>query len=220
MPIIPIEISSGGEIGGLWPEVEEVSSGGQTTYIAETDVGGFTYSSSWFQYCGVQSYASAQPRTDADNRFLAKPGTYEWQSDQERGAPLTVSDFSDYRQWGNGIGKSGLGKPAMAEWRQNEEGRPLPVQLVRSPEVPKMVNGEGKYSEIPSNVRSYIEAATAENFIAWMDKCTHFCCVPQGFKTTTDAGAENAVYCQCHQSVYDPFSPVQGQFIALPRPEE
>jgi Rieske Fe-S protein len=220
MPIVPVTVDSSGEIGGYWPEVQEVESGGRTTTIAAEELGGITYSSSWFQYCGVQSYASAQPETEANNSFMAKPGTYEWQADQSTDTALTVDDFSDYREWGNGIGKSGLGKPAMAEWRQNEEGRPLPVQLIRSPEVPKLINGEGKYSEIPGSVRSFVDAATEENIIAWMDKCTHFCCVPQGFKTTTDAGAENHVYCQCHQSVYDPFSPVQKQFIALPRPEE
>jgi site-specific DNA-cytosine methylase len=27
------------------------------------------------------------------------------------------------------------------------------------------------------------------------------------------------IYCQCHQSVYDPFSVIQESFVALPRPE-
>jgi Rieske Fe-S protein len=65
-------------------------------------------------------------------------------------------------------------------------------------------------------------ATTEEGFIAWLNKCTHFCCVP-GFKSIAGSasfGAENRVYCQCHQSVYDPFSPVQTSFVALPRPEE
>ena len=33
-------------------------------------------------------------------------------------------------------------------------------------------------------------------------------------------GAENDVYCQCHQSIYDPFSIVKKSFVALPRPEK
>ncbi|HMB50696.1 MAG TPA: ubiquinol-cytochrome c reductase iron-sulfur subunit, partial [Natronoarchaeum rubrum] len=31
-------------------------------------------------------------------------------------------------------------------------------------------------------------------------------------------GAENLSYCNCHQSVYDPFTVIQQQFVALPRP--
>jgi Rieske Fe-S protein len=218
MPIIPVEIGSGGELQGLFPEAEEVQRQGRTVQIAETDVGGTTYSSTWFQYCGVQQYAGTQPGAEANNTFLAKGGTYEWTSDLTAGDPLTVDDFSDYQEWGNGIGNSGMGKPAMGDWRNTEDGRPMPVQVLRSPEVPKMVNGEGKYSELPSDVRSFLGEATQDGFIAWMDKCTHFCCVP-GFKTSDYPGAENAVYCQCHQSIYDPFTPTKYQFVALPRPD-
>ena len=218
MPIVPVEIASDGTIQGRFPEAEEVTRQGRTVQIAETDVGGTTYSSTWFQYCGVQQYAGTQPGADANNAFLAKTGTYEWMSELSAGDPLTLDNFSDYKEWGNGIGKSGLGKPAMGDWRNTDDGRPMPVQVLRSPEIPKMVNGEGKYSAIPSDVRSFIDAATEENVMAWMDKCTHFCCVP-GFKTEDYPGAEDGVYCQCHQSIYDPFSPTKYQFVALPRPD-
>ncbi|WP_302082339.1 ubiquinol-cytochrome c reductase iron-sulfur subunit [Salinibaculum rarum] len=218
MPIIPVEISDG-TLQGLFPEAEEVQQQGRTVQIAETDVGGTTYSSSWFQYCGVQQYAGTQPGADANNTFTAKPdGTYEWMSDLSSGDPLTVDNFSDYEEWGNGIGQSGLGKPAMANWRNTSDGRALPVQVIRSPEVPKMANGEGKYSELPGAVQDFLAEATDQGFMAWLDKCTHFCCVP-GFKTSEYPGAEDGVYCQCHQSIYDPFSPTQYQFVALPRPD-
>ena len=217
MPIIPVQVNDG-ELQGLFPEAEEVTRQGRTVQVAEADVGGTTYSSTWFQYCGVQQYAGTQPGAEANNTFTVKPGTYDWMSELTAGDPLTVDDFSDYQEWGNGIGKSGLGKPAMADWRNTEDGRPMPVQIIRSPEVPKMVNGEGKYSEIPGDVRSFLGAATQDGFIARMDKCTHFCCVP-GFKTSDYPGAEDGVYCQCHQSIYDPFSPTKYQFVALPRPD-
>jgi Rieske Fe-S protein len=221
MPIVPIEIENG-ELKGLWPEVETQTVSGRQVMIAETDVGGITYSSAWFQYCGVQTYEGAQPDADQDNFFRAAAGSpYEWQ-DQEPGTKLTVDMFDDYEEWGNGIGKSGLGKPAMASWRSQGDVKTMPVQVLRSPEVPKMANGEGKYSELPGPVQSFISAATADGFMAWLDKCTHFCCVP-GFKAFAGSakfGGENSVYCQCHQSLYDPFSPVQKQFIALPRPNE
>jgi len=219
MPIIPVQVD-GGELTGFWPEPEEVEQQGRTVMVSEADVGGTTYSSTWFQYCGVQKYAGTAPAADANNTFLAKPdGTYEWMSDLSGGDPLTVDDFSDYEQWGNGIGKDGLGKPAMANWRNTSDGRAMPIQVMRSPEVPKMANGEGKYSDLPGDVQSFIAAASggADNtFLAWLDKCTHFCCVP-GFKTSDYPGAEDKVYCQCHQSVYDPFSPTKYQFVALPR---
>jgi Rieske Fe-S protein len=221
MPIVPIEVTDDGELRGKWPEVGEQDVAGQTITVAEEELGGVTYSSSWFQYCGVQQYAGTQPDADADNLLRVKSG-YEWMSDLSTGQPLTVDDFSDYREWGNGIGRSGLGKPANANWRTTQDGRPLPVEILRSPEVPKMINGERgfrDYSQLSQGVRDFLDAATEQNFIAWLDKCTHFCCTP-GFKTSTFGGAEDSVYCQCHQSIYDPFSPTELQFVALPRPEE
>jgi Rieske Fe-S protein len=225
MPIVPIEIDGEGAIKGVWPEVQEVTEGGRTIQVAETDIGGFTYSSAWFQYCGVQTFQGIQPGTDEDNFMRAGEGApYDWQTEaKSAGDKLFVEDFADYEEWGNGIGASGRGKPAMASWRsQNEGADTIPVQVVRSPEVTKMANGEGKYSELPGPVQSFISEATADGFIAWLDKCTHFCCVPayKAYEGSAKFGAENDVYCQCHQSVYDPFSPVQKSYVALPRPEE
>jgi len=220
MPIIPIEIENG-ELKGKWPTVSERTEGGRTFSVAEEEVGGTLYSSSWFQYCGVQQYKGAQPAADADNFFRSSAGSFAWQNRKDPGAKLLVSDFEDYETWGNGIGKSGLGKPAGANWRVTEDGRPLPVQVLRSPEVSRLANGEGEYSELPGSVLNFVRAATQDNFIAWLNKCTHFCCVP-GFKKYAGSekfGAENDVYCPCHQSIYDVFSPVQKQFTALPRPE-
>jgi len=221
MPIVPIEIN-GGELGGLWPEAEEVQQAGRTFLVARADVGGITYDSAWFQYCGVQQYTGTQPGADANNTFLASKGAYDWMADLEAGEPLTVDMFEDYEEWGNGIGRAGLGKPATANWRATSDGRPLPVNVLRSPEVPKIANGEGRYADIPESVRSFFDAATEDSFMAWLNKCTHFCCVP-GYKTFEGSarfGGEDSVYCQCHQSVYEPFSPVRKQFVALPRPED
>ncbi|PSP83573.1 cytochrome B [Halobacteriales archaeon QS_6_64_34] len=217
MPIIPIEIN-GGELSGLWPEYDE-----EAGVAIARDFGGsgIDYSSAWFQYCGIQSSSGIYPQADADNLFLNSPGSFDWQSDVEQDAPLTVDMFDDYESWGNGIGTAGLGKPASAVWRQTEDGG-VPVQVIRSVEVEKMANGDGEYSDLPGSVQSFISAATDQGFIAWLNKCTHFCCVP-GFKTqegSANFGGANAIYCQCHQSVYDPFSPVLTQFVALPRPPQ
>ncbi|MFB6128564.1 MAG: ubiquinol-cytochrome c reductase iron-sulfur subunit [Halorhabdus sp.] len=223
MPIVPITIQDDGTIAGIWPDTEERTIQGQTVTVAEMDLGGITYSSTWYQYCGVQTYAGIDPNAEQDNVFRAVTGTYEWQSDMEDGEPLKLSDFANYETWGNDIGKAGLGKPAKASWRsEGDNVQTIPVQVLRSPEVSKMVNGEGEYSDIPGDVRSFLGAATENDVMAWLNKCTHFCCVP-GFKAYSGSaqfGAANEVYCQCHQSVYDPFQPIKKQFTALPRPEE
>ena len=231
LPMIPLEINDAGELRGVFPEASQETVGGVTRTVAETDIGGVTYSSRWFPYCGVEQYHGVQPGVEADNFFRAAgspPPAYEWQQEVEGGTKLTVDMFEDYETWGNGIGISGLGKPAMARWRSEAEGvKTLPIQILRSPEIEKMINGEKgalghDYSTIPDNIRNFIDAATAQNFMAWLDKCTHFCCVP-GYKQLAGSenfDAQNDVYCQCHQSVYDPFSPVQKQFVARPRPED
>jgi Rieske Fe-S protein len=222
LPIVPLTTTGDNELKGVWPEPEEQTVAGQTITVAEQDVGGITFSSTWFQYCGVQQYKGTQPAEDADNFIRASTGTYDWMESVEDGEPLSVGDFEDYREWGNGIGSSGIGKPAEAEWRTTEDGRPLPVQVLRSPEVERLANGEGEYSSVPEDVRSFFDAATEQNFMAWLNKCTHFCCVP-GFKSLPGSerfGAGDEVYCQCHQSVYQPFSPVKKQFVALPRPDD
>ena len=186
-----------------------------------------TYSSTWFQYCGIQQYEGTQPDADQDNFFRAAGGApYEWMGDVDAGTKLTVDMFSDYESWSNLTDKT-LGKPAKGSWRsEGDDAKTMPIQVIRSPEIPKMINGEQTqfrdYSQLPQSTRGFIEAATEENFIAWLNKCTHFCCVP-GFKElagSTNFGGADQVYCQCHQSVYDPFTPVRKQFVALPRPEE
>jgi len=215
MPIVPLTID-GGELKGVWPEVKEVTEGGRTIQVAEQDIGGVTYSSQWFQYCGVQTYPGVRPDEDQNNTFRVASGagnTYEWMSDLETGEPLTVDMFDDYEEWGNGIGRSGLGKPAVGTWRSEdvEPQSTMPVQVLRSPKIEQMAQED-----------EFVDAATEQGFMAWLNKCTHFCCVP-GFKSlegSANFGAEDRVYCQCHQSVYDPFSPVSKSFVALPRPEE
>jgi Rieske Fe-S protein len=217
MPVMPIEITSAGEIEGVAPSLssEAAASGFNGS--------GVPYVWEWFQYCGIQSYQGIGPAEDADGLLRNSPGTFDWQGDVEGGTPLTVDMFSDYEEWGNGIGRAGLGKPASATWRSEAEGaQSIPVQVLRSPEISKMVDAEGKYSDIDESTRTFLEGATSQNFMAWLNKCTHFCCTP-GFKAYSGSakfGGENRVYCQCHQSLYNPFSVVQLSFVALPRPRE
>ncbi|MFB6101971.1 MAG: ubiquinol-cytochrome c reductase iron-sulfur subunit [Haloplanus sp.] len=212
MPQIPLEIDSEGYVRGIWPKVETVTQGGRQIQIAEMDLGGSTYTSEWFQYCGVEGYQGIQPGYESDNYFRSGSNpAYDWQSSsKEQGDRFHVDDFSDYKTWGNGIGTAGIGKPATGTWRSQDAEDVIPIQLLRSERIEEAAKDD-----------EWLQASTAEGFIAWLNKCTHFCCVP-GYKQTQDAArfnAANGVYCQCHQSVYDPFSIVQTLFVSRPRPD-
>jgi Rieske Fe-S protein len=214
MPQIPIEIDSEGYLKGVWPEVKTVEQQGVQIQIAETeDYGGsgVAYTSEWFQYCGVESYAGIEPDYDSDNYFISgsNPG-YDWQSEAySEGDRLHVDDFSDYREWGNGVGQSGIGKGATGRWRSEDAEDVIPIQVLRSERIEEAAQND-----------PWLQASTQDGFIAWLNKCTHFCCVPK-YKTegSEKFNAENDVYCQCHQSVYDPFSIVETLFVARPRPD-
>ena len=221
MPMIPVRIDEAGDLKGFFPEASEVDEGGQTVQVARKDMGGQTYSSEWFQYCGVETYPGIQPGSDQDNYFrYASEPPYEWQqNDVEAGDKVNVSEFSDYETWSNDIGEKPNGKPAIVTWRSQDvpDGKTMPVQVLRIPQE--------RFQEMKdqSGMAGWLDAATpdGDTFIAWLNKCTHFCCVP-GFKSLSGSasfGAENEVYCQCHQSVYDPFSPAERQYTAFPRPE-
>jgi Rieske Fe-S protein len=215
MPMIPVRVASDGTLTGIFPDTVEDG-------VAVTDIGGTQYSSAWFQYCGVQTYPGVDPNADQDNTFRVASGadsTYSWMGDLNAGDPLRVEHFSDYETWGNGIGRSGLGKPALGSWRSMDVSpqETMVVQVLRSTRVQEMRQNppEGIDADF------FRAATTEEGFLAWLNKCTHFCCVP-GFKSlegSASFGGEDRVYCQCHQSIYDPFSPVQKSFVALPRPE-
>ncbi|WP_435179408.1 ubiquinol-cytochrome c reductase iron-sulfur subunit [Halorussus sp. AFM4] len=215
MPQIPVEIDSEGYLKGVWPEVKTVTQQGREVKVAEMELGGVTYSSEWFQYCGVQTYPGVQPEADQDNYFrYSGNAKFEWQNEEvEEGAKIHVDDFSDYETWGNGIGKAGLGKPAQGTWRSQDvpPSGTMPVQVIRSTRIEEMAKDN-----------EWLKASTQEGFIANLNKCTHFCCVPsfKGLAGSKVANAQDKIYCQCHQSVYDPFSIVKKSFVALPRPED
>ncbi|MFB6179756.1 MAG: hypothetical protein ABEI77_08540 [Halorientalis sp.] len=214
MPQIPLEIDSDGFVKGIWPDVTTETREGQPVAVAEMQLGGTTYSSEWYQYCGMEANPGLAPDAEVDNyfRYIDAP-PYAWQQQAvTAGDRVAVSDFDDYERWGNDIGRSGLGKPAMVQWRSKDTGgEVVPVQLIRSPIVETRADGD-----------EWLDASTAQGFIANLDKCTHFCCVP-GFKAlaqSTEFGAENRIYCPCHQSVYAPFEIEQQTFVSYPRPTE
>lgn len=213
MPQIPVELDGEGYLRGIWPtNFDEEKEVAYKEY--QLPSGTFRYESSWFQYCGVQESPAIDPKADKDNYFYYTGGNkYEWQSEEvSKGDKVHIDHFSDYETWNNGIGRSGVGKPAAVTWRSQDldPANTLPVQIIRSPLI------EEKAKEDP-----WVKQTTTKGFVANLNKCTHFCCVP-GFKHSSDSvkfGGPNEIYCQCHQSIYDPFSIVQRSFTALPRPE-
>ncbi|UPV73455.1 ubiquinol-cytochrome c reductase iron-sulfur subunit [Halorussus limi] len=215
MPQIPVEIDSEGYLKGVWPDVKTVKQQGREVKVAEMELGGVTYSAEWFQYCGVQTYPGVQPDADQDNYFRYSGNSkFEWQNEEvSEGNKIHVDDFSDYETWGNGIGRDGLGKPAQGTWRSQDipPSGTMPIQVIRSTRVEEMAKDN-----------EWLKASTQEGFIANLNKCTHFCCVPsfKGLAGSAVANAQDKIYCQCHQSVYDPFNIVEKSFVALPRPEE
>jgi Rieske Fe-S protein len=219
MPLIPVRIDSEGFLSGVFPPAEEREVEGRTITVAQTEIGGTVYSPEWFQYCGVQSIPAVAPGSDQDDAFRYDAGGYAWQREAvSPGQRMHVDDVADYREWRNEIGTAGLGKPATGTWRSVDVpgSETLPIQVVRV--------SDDRFERMLSDPvsGSFVRAAAPEGFLAWLNKCTHFCCVP-GYKQSQQAvafGAADAVYCPCHQSVYDPFSVVQETFVALPRPEE
>jgi Rieske Fe-S protein len=216
MPQIPIKIDDNGALKGVFPKWESKTVSGKEVQVAKMDIAGYEYSVRWFQYCGVQTYKGIQPDANQKNFFRSAGSSskYDWMKKVPKGEKLKVKHFSNYKTWGNDIGKDGIGKPAKATWRSKDTKSTIPVQVLRSEKIKELANEDGEYSD-------WIKASTEKGFIAWLDKCTHYCCVP-GFKAYPGSkkfNAVNKVYCPCHQSIYDPFDIVRKTFTALPRPD-
>lgn len=204
MPQVPLTVEDDA-LRGVWPDPDGDGS--------TVELGGVTYGSRWFQYCGLQAAEAVEPAADRDPTLRHVPESdYGWQRDLDAaGEPLRVAQFDDYREWGNGVGAAGLGKPATAYWRGDDPEAAIPVQVVRSERVAQLAAES-----------EWLAASTAEGFLAYVKKCTHFCCVP-GFKqypSSRGEGAEDLTYCPCHQSAFDPFSVVRATYAALPRPPD
>jgi Rieske Fe-S protein len=198
MPMIPIRIDDEGYLQGFFPEWETVTQQGLEVQVAREEIGGIEYGAQWFQYCGVQTYPGLQPDADQDDYFrYADNPPYQWQTEEvSAGDRIHVDDFADYESWGNDIGEAGIGKPAMGTWRSEGVGGSgtMPIQVLRIP--------PDDWERVSSDSQEWLEAASEQNFIAWLDKCTHFCCVPtfKGTAQSAQFNAENDVYCPCHQS--------------------
>ena len=211
LPQIPVQVTDDGYIEGVWPEVTTITEDGIEIEVAQEELGGRTYSGEWFQYCGVESQENVRPNFESDNIFRAATGGYQWQDDvYDGGDQIHIDDFDDYQEWGNGIGNDGVGKPASVRWRSEDADASLNAVVIRSTQIEEAAEED-----------EWIAASTDQGFMAYLNVCTHFCCVP-GYKqleesTRYDAG--DGSYCVCHQSTYDPFTLEESLFVARPRPE-
>jgi Rieske Fe-S protein len=213
LPQIPVQVTDDGYVEGLWPETTTITQEGQEIEVAQEELGGTTYSGAWFQYCGVESQENVQPNFESDNLFRAASGPpYDWQSNTYSGGDrIHVDDFSDYDEWGNGIGSDGVGKPASVTWRSEDAETSLGAIVIRSPQIEEAAQND-----------EWLQASTDQGFMAYLNVCTHFCCIP-GYKELDESArydAADGTYCVCHQSTYDPFTIEEALFIARPRPEE
>jgi len=219
MPQVVVDVDDEGFVVGRYPEVSEEQVAGRTQLVAEEEIADISYSAEWFQFCGVQTMPGVRPGADKENYFHYAPegelpDGLSWQAEDDRieaGERVHVDHFQDYEEWGNGVGTAGVGKPAKVTWRSQGEAPEdsLIVEVIRSTRIEEMT-GESEW----------LGASTDQGFLAYLDKCTHFCCVPsfKGYAGSARYDGENAIYCPCHQSVYDPFSIVRKTYTALPRP--
>ena len=212
LPQIPIRVTDDGFLEGIWPEVQTVEQNGAEIEVAQEELGGVTYSGAWFQYCGVESQENVAPTFESDNIFRANTGAYDWQDETyERGDRIRAADFDDYDSWGNGVGNDGVGKPAAVTWRSEDADSTLNATVIRSKRIEEAASQD-----------EWLEASTDQGFMAYLNVCTHFCCVP-GYKQLAESaryGVADGTYCVCHQSGYDPFTIEQALFVARPRPSE
>ncbi|ACM57886.1 Rieske 2Fe-2S domain-containing protein [Halorubrum lacusprofundi] len=215
LPQVPVEVTDDGYIRGIWPETQTITQEGQEIQVAQEQLGGKTYTGAWYQYCGVESQENIEPDYEAeDNLFRAAPGKYDWMDEvYDEGERIHIDDFDDYDEWGNGIGDDGVGKPASVTWRSQNAETALNVNVIRSSRIEEAVENSGD---------EWLEASTDQGFVAYLNVCTHFCCIPD-YKVLEESArydAANGVYCVCHQSVYNPFTLEEALFIARPRPDE
>jgi Rieske Fe-S protein len=212
LPQIPLRVTDDGYIEGIWPETTTITQEGQEIEVAQEELGGRTYSGEWFQYCGVESQENISPNFESDNLFRAATGSYEWQDETyDAGDQIHIDDFDDYTEWGNGLGTDGVGKPASVRWRSEDSDASLNATVIRSEQIEQAAEND-----------EWLSASTDQGFLAYLNVCTHFCCIP-GYKQLEEAArydAADGVYCVCHQSVYDPFTIEESLFIARPRPDE
>ena len=211
LPQIPVRVDDDGFIEGIWPEVTTIEEEGMEVEVAQEELGGRTYGGAWFQYCGIESQENVRPNIESDNIFRAAPGTYDWQDEvYDGGDRIHIDDFDDYDTWGNNVGNDGVGKPAATTWRSEDADTSLNAVVIRSTQVEEAAEED-----------EWIAASTDQGFMAYLNVCTHFCCIP-GYKELEESArysAEDGAYCVCHQSTYDPFTLEEALFVARPRPE-
>ena len=223
LPQIPIRLDDDGYLMGIWPDAETIEEDGIEYQASREEIAGVEYSTEWYQYCGLQTFSGIVPDAAEQDEYFYYPEApptddYPWMDEVSAGERMHVDDFEGYEDWANHIGDAGIGKPATGTWRSQDvpPEQTIPILVIRSTQIEEAAEAEAADGD------EWLQETCPEGLVAFVNKCTHFCCVP-GYKRFGEApqfGAENDIYCVCHDSVFDPFTIVEDRFVSLPRPED
>ncbi|MDX1610937.1 MAG: hypothetical protein R3185_01125 [Candidatus Thermoplasmatota archaeon] len=196
LPVIPLEITSSGDLIGR-PDA------------AENQL-------SWYKYCSHERAPGTEPSFESDNLlsyFVTEEKIHKgfdaWYKDLI-GETINVEDFPDSEPLDKFSEFPGVG--AAFKWRS--EG------------VDPEDTITGIVTKMPADALSFGSRVTepqkqewldtwfplnpnddSERFVASCSFCTHFCCVP-GFhesELAISSGYGQTIFCTCHLSRYDPF---------------
>ncbi len=195
LPLIPLEITSSGELRGI-PDAQE----GQLN---------------WYKYCSHERAPGTFPDFESDNLLeyyvteekIAK-GFDAWYKDLI-GQTVTPDDFPANEPLEKFSEFPGVG--AAVRWRS---GGVEPEDTITGIII-KFPKDELEFGpRVPAPLEEEIRSWMPENpdnpdevFMASCSFCTHFCCVP-GFheaELAISSGYGETIFCSCHLSRYDPF---------------
>lgn len=195
LPLIPLEITSSGELRGR-PDA------GQDQLM-------------WYKYCSHERAPGTSPEFESDNltRYfvteekLAK-GLDAWYEDHI-GDVITVDDFPDEEPNPDFSQYPGVGAPF--QWRSQGVDTESKITgiVIRAPK--DEIGFDGATTPPEATIRDWFPEdpnSSDHVFMACCSFCTHFCCVP-GFhesELSISSGYGQTIFCSCHLSRYDPFT--------------
>jgi Rieske Fe-S protein len=201
LPLIPLEITSSGELKGRPDAAPDQLK--------------------WYKYCSHERAPGTSQDFETDNlaRYfvteekLAK-GLDAWYEDLI-GDVVTVDDFPDEDPNPTFSKYDGVGAPF--EWRSEgiEPALKITGIVVRMPKTDEngdpRISFDGATTPPPAEVQEWFPEDPNDPdymYMACCSFCTHFCCVP-GFhesQLAESSGYGQTIFCSCHLSRYDPFT--------------
>jgi len=87
----------------------------------------------------------------------------------DEGERIHIDDFDDYDEWGNGSATTAWGSRPRSRGGRKTPRPALNVNVIRSSRIEEAVENSGD---------EWLEASTDQGFVAYLNVCTHFCCIP------------------------------------------